>query len=142
MAIFLPQIHRSTVFLKFFIKPFHVKTNFPRLIGIVLLVAVTGAVIWWQFNKSSVVKKELTRAVTNGTDSTYFVRYDSSQINALAGNASFFNVVLQSDSLQKELYSNDTSGFPKTIFNVHIERLSIDGADIPSFLQKKTTFAL
>ena len=114
------------------------KTNFPRLIGIVLLVAVIGAVIWWQFNKSSVVKNELTKAVTNGTDSTYFVRYDSSQINALAGNASFFNVVLQSDSLQKELYSNDTSGFPKKIFNVHIERLSIDGADIPSFLQNNT----
>ena len=112
------------------------KTNFPRLIGIVLLVALTGAVIWWQFNKSSIVKKEITKAVSKGTDSTYYVHYDSSQINALAGNASFFNVVLQSDSLQKELYSNDTSGIPKTIFNVHIERVSIEGADIPSFLQK------
>ena len=45
-------------------------------------------------------------------------------------------MVLQSDSLQKKLYSNDTSGISKTIYNVHIERLSITGADVPSFLQK------
>lgn len=112
------------------------KINFPRLIGILVAVTVIGAVIWWQFNKKRIVKNEITKAVTNGTDSTYYVRYDSSQINALAGNASFFNVVLQSDSLQKELYSNDISGVPKTIFNVRIERLSIAGADIPSLLQK------
>lgn len=119
-----------------FLNSFHLKINFPRLIGIVLCVCVIAAVIWWQFNKSSVVKNEITKAISKGTDSTYFVHYDSSQINALAGNASFFNVVLQSDSLQKELYSNETSDIPQTIFNVHIERLSIAGADIPSFLQK------
>lgn len=112
------------------------KINFPRLIGILVAVTVIGAVIWWQFNKKRIVKNEITKAVTKGTDSTYYVHYDSSQINALAGNASFFNVVLQSDSLQKELYSNDISGVPKTIFNVRIERLSIARADIPSLLQK------
>ena len=112
------------------------KRNYGRLIAIILAVIVIAAVAWWQLNKKSIVKTEITKALAKGTDSTYFIHYDSSQINALAGNASFFNVVLQSDSLQKALYSNDTSGVPKTIFNVHIERLSIAGADIPSFLQK------
>ncbi len=112
------------------------KTNYSRWIGIVLAAILIGGVIWWQFNKKSIVKKEITKAVSKGTDSTYYVHYDSSQINAFAGNASFFNVVLQSDSLQKELYSNDTSGIPKTIYNVRIERVSIEGADIPSLLQK------
>ncbi len=112
------------------------KKNYGRLIAIILAVIVIAAVAWWQLNKKSIVKTEITKALAKGTDSTYFIHYDSSQINALAGNASFFNVVLQSDSLQKALYSNDTSGVPKTIFNVHIERLSIAGADIPSFLQK------
>ena len=112
------------------------KKNYSSTIGIALAVIIMGAVIWWQFNKKKIVKNEITKAVAKGTDSIYFVHYDSSQINALVGNASFFNVVLQADSLQKELYSNDTSGIPKTIFNVRIERLSIAGADIPSFLQK------
>ncbi len=117
------------------------KKNYGKLIGIVLAVILTGAVIWWQFNKKVIVKTEIKNALAKGTDSTYFIHYDSSQINAIAGNASFFNVVLQSDSLQKELYSNDTSGIPKTIFNIYIERLSIAGADIPSFLQKSKTHA-
>ena len=46
------------------------------------------------------------------------------------------NVVLQSFSQQKEFYSNDTSGIANTIFNEHIERFSIAGADILSFLRK------
>jgi hypothetical protein len=43
---------------------------------------------------------------------------------------------LQSDSLQQQLYTDDTSSIPATIFNVHIERVSIFGANIPSFLKK------
>ena len=101
-----------------------------------LAFIIIAAVIWWQFNKKAVVKNQITKAVEKGTDSTYYIHYDSSSINAVAGNATFFNVVLQSDSLQKKLYSNDTSGISKTIYNVHIERLSITGADVPSLLQK------
>ena len=112
------------------------KRNYKWLIGIVLAVIFISGVIWWKFSKGSIIKNQITKAVSKGTDSTYYIHYDSSTIDALAGNASFFNVVLQSDSLQKELYSNDTSGIPKTIFNVHIERVSINGADIPSLLQK------
>jgi len=112
------------------------KKNYSRVIGIVLALIIITAVIWWQFNKKILVKNQITKAVAKGTDSIYYIHYDSSSINAIAGNATFFNVVLQSDSLQKKLYSNDTSGISKTIYNVHIERLSITGANVPSLLQK------
>ncbi len=112
------------------------KKNYGKPIGIALIVIVIGPIIWWQFNKKSIVKNEISKAVSKGTDSTYYIHYDSSKIDALAGNASFYNIVLQSDSLQQELYTDDTSGYPKTIFNVRIEKLAIVGADIPSFLQK------
>jgi len=112
-----------------------VKNIYKYLLAIVF-VALAGGIIWWQYNKKSIVKNQIEKAVVKGTDSTYYIHYDSSRIDAIAGNATFFNIVLQSDSLQKELYMNDTSGFPKTIFNVHIERLVISGANIPSFLQK------
>ena len=110
--------------------------NIYKYILAVVFIALVGGIIWWQYNKKAIVKNQIEKAVVKGTDSTYYIHYDSSKIDALAGNATFFNIVLQSDSLQKELYSDDTSGFPKTIFNVHIERLSISGANIPSFLQK------
>ncbi|MFN0081460.1 MAG: hypothetical protein ACKVOM_02995 [Ferruginibacter sp.] len=110
--------------------------NIYKYILAILFVALVGGIIWWQYNKKAIVKNEIEKAVVEGTDSTYYIHYDSSRIDAIAGNATFFNIVLQSDSLQKELFTDDTSNFPKTIFNVHIERLSISGANIPSFLQK------
>ena len=112
------------------------KKNYSRVIGILLALIIIAAVIWWQFNKKTVVKNQITKAVAKGTDSNYYIHYDSSSINAVAGNATFFNVVLQSDSLQRKLYSDDTSDISNTIYNVHVERLSITGADVPSLLQK------
>ena len=112
------------------------KKNYSRVIGVVLLLTIIAAVIWWQFNKKTVIKNQITKAVAKGTDSNYYIHYDSSSINAVAGNATFFHVVLQSDSLQRKLYSNDTSTISNTIYNVHVERVSIKGADVPSFLQK------
>ena len=107
-----------------------------KLIIIIISVAFLGGLLWWQFNKKSIVRNEIKKAVAKSTDSTYYIHYDSSRIDAVAGNAMFYNVVLQSDSLQQQLYADDTSSVPATIINVHIERIAIIGANIPSFLQK------
>ena len=97
---------------------------------------LAGGITWWQLNKKGIVRHEIEKAVSRGTDSTYYIHYDSSRIDELAGNATFYNIVLQSDSLQQQLYTDDTADIAKTIFNVHIEKLSVFGANIPSFLQK------
>lgn len=107
-----------------------------KILLTVIAVALAGGIVWWQLNKKGIIRHQIEKAVANGTDSTYYIRYDSSRVDAAAGNAVFYNVVLQSDSLQRLLYTDDTSSIPATIFNVHIERLSILGANIPSFLQK------
>ena len=107
-----------------------------KLILIIISVALLGGLLWWQLNKKSIIRNEIKKAVAKGTDSTYYIHYDSSRIDAVAGNAVFYNVVLQSDSLQQKLYADDTSSIAATIFNVHIERISIAGANIPSLLQK------
>ena len=113
------------------------KNIYKFILSIIIVVAAIGF-IWWQYNKKGIVKSQIEKALVKGTDSTYYIHYDSSSIDELAGSATFFNIVLQSDSLQRELYTGDTSGFSTTIFNVHVERLSISGANIPSFLQKNT----
>lgn len=112
-----------------------------KYIFFIVLFAVAGGITWWQFNKKRVVRHEIEKAVSRGTDSTYYIHYDSSRIDALGGNAVFYNIVLQSDSLQKKLYSDDTADIAKMIFNVHIEKLVILGANIPSFLNKNTVEA-
>lgn len=111
------------------------KKQYKYIIVAVLAIAA-GGLLWWSFNKKAVVRNEIEKAVARGTDSTYYIHYDSSSIDEIAGNAVFYNMVLQSDSLQEKLYTNDTSDIAKTIVNVHIGKLAISGANIPSFLTK------
>ncbi len=100
-------------------------------IGIILL----GAFGYWQLVKKGVIKNAIEKAVNKGTDSTYYVKYESSQIDEVAGNAIFTNIALQSDSLLQQLYNDDTSGIGKEIFNIRVRKLQILGANIPAFLQ-------
>ena len=103
---------------------------------IILGCLLLGGFIYWQFIKKGVIRNAIEKAVSKGSDSTYYVKYESSSIDEVAGNASFTNIVLQSDSLQQQLYSDDTAALAKEIFNVRIGQLNIIGANIPSFLQK------
>lgn len=103
-----------------------------------MLAILAGGLVWWQFNKKAIVRQQIEKSVARGTDSTYYIHYDSSHIDELQGNAVFYNMVLQSDSLQQKLYTDDTSDIARTIVNVHIEKLQILGANIPSLLRKNT----
>src|SRR6218665_873302 len=106
-------------------------------LGIILF----GAFIYWQLVKKGGVKNAIEKAVSKGTDDAYFVKYDSSAIDEVGGNAWFKNIVLQSDSLQGLLYNDDTAGIAKDIFNIRVGELNIRGANIPSFMQKNTVEA-
>lgn len=103
---------------------------------IVLAVAIAAGIIWWRLNKKAIVRHTIENAVAKGTDGAYYIHYDSSNIDEVGGNASFYNIVLQQDSLQRQLYTGDTSATARMIFNVHIEKLSVRGVNIPDFLQK------
>ncbi len=98
--------------------------------------AIATALIWWQANKKKIIKGKIENAVAKGTDSVYKISYDSSNINAAAGSAAFYNVLLQSDSLQQKLYSSDTTATAATIFNVRIKRIAVLGLNVPAFLQQ------
>ncbi len=107
-----------------------------KIVLILIAIIIGTGIVWWQTNKKSIVKNKIEKAVANGTDSIYYIHYDSSKIDAAAGNATFYNVELQSDSMQKKLYDNDTTAIDAIIFNVRIKRIAITGVNIPSFLQK------
>ena len=98
-----------------------------------LVLAVIGGWIYWQQYKKSIVRNSIESAISKGTDSLYFIHYDSSFIDEVNGNASFYNVTLQSDSLQRQLMLFDTAS-SATIFNIQVKEVSIRGANIPGLL--------
>ena len=100
---------------------------------IVLVVVVAGGVIYWQLHKKAIIRNSIQSAVSKGTDSLYFIHYDSSYIDEINGNATFYNVALQSDSLQKQLALFDTAS-SATLYNIHVDEVTVLGADIPALL--------
>ena len=97
------------------------------------MLAVAGGWFYWQQHKKGIIKDSIENAISKGTDSLYFIHYDSSSIDEINGNASFFNVTLQSDSLQKQLQLFDTAS-SATIYNIQIAQVSILGANIAGLL--------
>ena len=102
------------------------------VIGI-LAIVVIGAWIYWQQHKKAIIRNSIENAVSKKTGNLYFIHYDSSSIDEVNGNASFYNVVLQSDSLQKQLMEFDTAS-SATIYNIHIDEVTVKGANIPALL--------
>ncbi|HEX2682760.1 MAG TPA: hypothetical protein VHL77_02435, partial [Ferruginibacter sp.] len=65
---------------------------------VLIALGLIGGWIYWQQYKKSIIRSKIENAVANGTDSLYFIHYDSSSIDEINGHASFYNVTLQSDS--------------------------------------------
>ncbi len=114
--------------------------KYLKIILIVVGLALVGGWIFWQQYKKRIIKNSIENAVNKGSGNLYYIHYDSSFIDEVNGNASFYNVALQSDSLEKQLQLYDTASEP-TIFNVLIEEVSIRGADIPGLLNNTSVQA-
>jgi hypothetical protein len=107
-----------------------------KIIKIILLfslLALIGGWFFWQQYKKGIIKNSIENAISNGTGNLYFIHYDSSSIDEVNGNASFYNITLQSDSLQKQLQLFDTAS-SATIYNIQIGEISIKGANIPGLV--------
>lgn len=109
---------------------------FKKLKIILLSVGLVlaAAFIYWQFIKKDVIKNTLQQSITKGTDSLYKITYDSSYIDEINGDARFYDIVMQSDSLLKNLYTHDTS-LATSIITIRIKQLNILGANLPAFLK-------
>lgn len=104
------------------------------VIGLVTIFVV-GIVIW-QFSKKTVLKNIITESVTKSTEGFYKVNYDSSNIDELAGNASFFGLSFKADSLQ--FTQKNLDSLPAVVIDTKIKEVKFIGADIPSFLTKNS----
>lgn len=100
-----------------------------RIITIVILaVAAVTALIYWQSNKHAIVEKTIDKAVDKKSGSLYSLKYDSSFIDELNGNASFYRVSLISDTTVAG--SEDI----KNIYKINIAEVAIKGANVVGLL--------
>ncbi len=114
--------------------------KYIKIILVIVAVGLIGGWIYWQQHKKGIIKNSIESAISKGTDSLYFIHYDSSFIDEINGNASFFNVTLQSDSLQKQLLLYDTAS-SATIYNIQIDEVSIKGANIAGLISNTSVEA-
>ncbi len=115
------------------------RTSFKILIFIIIAGAI-GGFGYWQYHKKTIIKESLDKAIAKKTDSLYFIQYDSSSIDEINGNASFYNVVLQSDDEQKKLL-NSTDSLPNALFNIRVKEIAAKGIDMAGILQKQNVSA-
>jgi len=111
-----------------------------KILLVVIAAAAIGGYLYWQNNKKKIVKDSIADAVAKKTDSLYYIHYDSSHIDEVNGNATFYNVVLQSDSAQK-VALNSTDSLPNVLYNIRIQEVEISGADIVGLISNATVSA-
>lgn len=100
-----------------------------KIIALALLLAVAGGIFYWQYKKRQIVKGVVQDRVRSTTDSLYRVHYDSSYIDEVNGNATFYRVHFGVDSneLLKKYIGNDV---PKFILKVTVDTVEARGIDV------------
>ncbi|MGC4101964.1 hypothetical protein [Ferruginibacter sp.] len=107
---------------------------------LVLILGLIGGYIYWQQNKKRIIREGIESAIKKKTDSLYYIHYDSSRIDEINGNASFYNVSLQSDSAQKELLKSNDS-LPNALFNIKVKEVKASGIDVAGLLENQNVAA-
>lgn len=113
---------------------------FFKCLILILIAGAVGGYIYWNYHKNKIIKDSIENAVNKGTDSLYFIHYDSSMIDELNGNVAFYNVSLQSDSAQKEMLKR-TDSLPNVLFNIKVKEISAKGIDVAGLLQSQNVTA-
>lgn len=109
------------------------KIFFKILLAVIIAGAIIGF-IYWQQHKKGIIKNAVQNAIQKKSDSLYFIHYDSSRIDEVGGNASFYNVTLQSDSFQKKTLQR-TDSLPNVLYNISAREITVRGVDVAGLLQ-------
>ncbi|UAY53339.1 hypothetical protein [Ferruginibacter albus] len=111
-----------------------------KILLVIVLIGAAGGVVYWQMNKKKIVKDAIQNAVTKGSDNLYSIHYDSSSLDEINGNARFYNVTLQADSIKAQQL-NASPSKPNVFFNVYVQEVGAIGMDIPGMLANNSVSA-
>lgn len=98
----------------------------------VIVIAVLAGFFYWQSNKRTIIENKIDKVLLKKTDNLFTLTYDSSFIDELNGNASFYNVSLLSDT------TIAAEQDAKNMYEVHIAEVAIKGANLIGLLTGNT----
>jgi ribosomal protein S5 len=111
-----------------------------KIIFIIIVIGAIAGYIYWQQNKKRIIREAIESAIQKKTDSLYYIHYDSSRIDEINGNASFYNVSLQSDSAQKKILAS-TDSLPNALYFITVNEVRASGVDMAGLLQNTNVAA-
>lgn len=102
----------------------------------ILTVIIIAAIWYWNANKKSIIKKELTKAVNEKSHGLYTIRYDSLSLDELNGDLSVSNIHIDYDSLKLDSLIERKSATP-IVFSIQADSLIATGIKTPRALLEK-----
>jgi hypothetical protein len=97
---------------------------------VIILLGLLLSWMWWSNNKNSFLKNKIETSISNATNQLYDIKYDSSYIDEVNGNAGFYNIKLKPDSTKK---LNDEN----VVIEIAVAKLEILGIDIKEYISNK-----
>lgn len=107
---------------------------------VIVIFAAGGAYWFWLKNKKGIVKHFIQQTVEDKTDGLYYLKYDSSMIDEVNGDAYFRNIYLQSDSEQAAMLQT-TDSLPNVLINIYIKAVTASGIDMQAYIDYKVVHA-
>jgi hypothetical protein len=105
------------------------------MIPIMLGAGALGAMLWWNAHKKQIIREKLESAVSDKTNGLYQVKYDSTEMDELDGNLSFYDLHLAYDSAKyASTVKNGTA--PPLLFTVDIPEISVTGVKTTRAMSK------
>ncbi|MBC7946828.1 MAG: hypothetical protein H7Y42_03035 [Chitinophagaceae bacterium] len=102
-------------------------------IFIVFLAAIGGGLWYWNSNKKTIIKSKIENAITKKSKGFYQIKYDSLELDEVAGYLSISNMHLRYDSNMYAIAQNMGKA-PPVILDIFIPKLSVAGVQTPRAL--------
>ncbi|MGZ8559731.1 MAG: hypothetical protein ACXWWC_15415, partial [Chitinophagaceae bacterium] len=103
---------------------------------LVIMIAIGGAVFYWNIYRKQIIRIKLQDGVWNKTDGLYALRYDSLLLDEVAGNLSVANLRLKYDST-KYIALLEKNDAPPTLLKINIPSIRVTGVKTPRALLDK-----
>ncbi|MBK7885723.1 MAG: hypothetical protein IPJ81_19510 [Chitinophagaceae bacterium] len=110
--------------------------KFLKYFIIIIILVGIGGYIFWQQYKKRFIKDTISDSIIKNTDSLYTINYDSSSIDEINGNASFYDLQIQPDSAIKELFKS-RNDLPNALYNIKVKEIQVVGVDVAGLVKKE-----
>lgn len=103
---------------------------------LLIIAAIGGGILYWQYNKKWIIRNELEAAVKRSSKGLYKISYDKLELDEVTGFLSVTNMRLEYDSLKyASLIKQDLA--PPSLFKISIPSIAVYGVKTPRALIDK-----